>query len=61
LKNQGTSVEGKTWLARGALIFSQFYDSAYALGEYLAERLDEPIGLYANAAASKLFEGGKTP
>jgi superfamily II DNA/RNA helicase len=41
------------------LIFSQFYDSAYALAEYLLKRFDEPIGLYANSSASKLFEGGK--
>ncbi len=41
------------------LIFSQFYDSAYALAEYLVKHFDEPIGLYANSSASKLFEGGK--
>ncbi|MDW7774361.1 MAG: phospholipase D-like domain-containing protein [Desulfobulbaceae bacterium] len=51
--------EGRTWLDRGVLIFSQFYDSAYALAEYLVKSIDEPIGLYANSSASKLFEGGK--
>ena len=51
--------EGQTWRERGVLIFSQYYDSAYALGEYLVEHVDEPIGLYANSSASKLFEGGK--
>lgn len=51
--------EGETWLERGVLIFSQFYDSAYALAEYLPQHLDQPIGLYANSSASKLFEGGK--
>jgi len=51
--------EGKTWLERGVLIFSQFYDSAYALAEYLVKSIEEPIGLYANTSASKLFEGGK--
>lgn len=51
--------EGQTWLERGVLIFSQYYDSAYALGQYLIQHIDEPIGLYANSSASKLFEGGK--
>ena len=51
--------EGHTWLERGTLIFSQFYDSAYALCEYLAKCFDEPIGLYANTSASKRFEDGK--
>ena len=51
--------EGQNWLERGVLIFSQFYDSAYALAEYLLKHFDEPIGLYANSSASKLFEGGK--
>lgn len=51
--------EGLTWLDRGVLIFSQFYDSAYALAEYLVKSIDEPLGLYANSSASKLFEGGK--
>jgi superfamily II DNA or RNA helicase len=51
--------EGRTWLDRGVLIFSQFYDSAYALCEYLVKHIEEPIGLYTNSSASKLFEGGK--
>lgn len=51
--------EGRTWLDRGVLIFSQFYDSAYALAEYLIKHIDEPIGLYTNSSASKLFEDGK--
>lgn len=51
--------EGRTWSERGVLIFSQFYDSAYALAEYLLQHFDEPIGLYASSSASKLFEGGK--
>jgi len=51
--------EGQKWLDRGVLIFSQFYDSAYALAEYLLKHVDESIGLYANSSASKLFEGGK--
>lgn len=51
--------EGRHWLERGVLIFSQFYDSAYALAEYLVKHIDVPIGLYTNSSASKLFEGGK--
>ena len=51
--------EGQTWRERGVLIFSQYYDSAYALGQFLVGHVDEPIGLYANSSASKLFEGGK--
>ena len=47
------------WIDRGVLIFSQFYDSAYALAEYLLRHFNEPIGLYANSSASKLFEDGK--
>ncbi len=48
--------ENSSWLDRGVLIFSQFYDSAYALCEYLSQHIQEPIGLYANSSASKLFE-----
>jgi SNF2 family DNA or RNA helicase len=51
--------EGQKWIDRGVLIFSQFYDSAYALAEYLLRHFDESIGLYANTSASKLFENGK--
>jgi superfamily II DNA or RNA helicase len=51
--------EGRTWLERGVLIFTQFYDSAFALAEYLLRHMDEPIGLYTNSSASKLFEAGK--
>ena len=51
--------EARSWLDRGVLIFSQFYDSAYALADYLVKHIDEPIGLYTNSSASKLFEGGK--
>ncbi|MFH7321603.1 helicase-related protein [Desulfurivibrio sp. D14AmB] len=51
--------EGLSWLERGVLIFTQFYDSAYALAEYLVKHLDQPIGLYTNSSASKLFADGK--
>jgi hypothetical protein len=48
-----------TWLDRGVLIFSQYYDSAFALCEFLATRVESSIGLYANSSSSKLFENGK--
>jgi hypothetical protein len=51
--------EGKTWKERGVLIFTQFYDSAFALAAYLVKHIDEPIGLYTNSSASKLFEKGE--
>ena len=51
--------EDSTWLNRGALVFSQYYDSAFALCPFLSSRLEKPLGLYANSSASKLFEEGK--
>lgn len=54
-----TEFDSISWLERGVLIFSQFYDSAYALCEFLAQRIELPIGLYANSSSSKLFEDGK--
>jgi len=55
----GDDFEGQTWSERGILIFSQYYDSAYALCQFLSEHVNEPIGLYTNSSSSKLFEGGK--
>jgi len=51
--------EGATWVERGVLIFSQYFDSAFALCEFLSGHIGEPIGLYANSSSSKLFEEGK--
>ena len=51
--------EGDTWLDRGVLIFTQYYDSALALCQFLAPRLAMPIGLYGNSSSSKLFADGK--
>lgn len=51
--------EGRTWLERGVLIFSQFFDSAYALCEYLLKHFKEDIGLYAGGESSKLFQDGR--
>jgi len=54
-----SAFEGSTWRDRGVLIFSQFYDSAYALAEFLVKHIEESIGLYTNSSASKLFDAGK--
>lgn len=51
--------DGQKWVERGVLIFTQFYDSAYALAEYLQKHFDEPIGLYSNSSSSKLLEAGR--
>lgn len=51
--------EGQSWLERGVLIFSQFYDSAHALCEYLIQHFGEDIGLYASSDGSRLFQDGK--
>lgn len=51
--------EGQKWIERGVLIFSQFYDSAFALAEYLLKYFDEPIGLYSSSSSSKLLEAGR--
>ena len=59
LETLTSDFEGKTWLELGSLVFSQYYDSAFALCEFLAGRLTEPIGLFAGSTSSKLFEGGK--
>ncbi|OIP44015.1 MAG: DEAD/DEAH box helicase [Deltaproteobacteria bacterium CG23_combo_of_CG06-09_8_20_14_all_60_8] len=48
--------EGKTWLEHGCIIFSQYYDTAYSLGEELAKSLaGEVIGVYAGTGKSGLF------
>ena len=51
--------ERQTWLERGVLIFTQYFDSAYALAHFLSGHIDEPIGLYTNSSSSKFFDGGK--
>jgi ERCC4-related helicase len=48
--------DGKTWLEHGCIIFSQYYDTAYSLGEELAKALDgEVVGVYAGTGKSGLF------
>jgi superfamily II DNA/RNA helicase len=50
-------VEG--WKERGVIIFSQYYDTASWVADSLAARYpDIPIGLYAGASKSRLYEKG---
>ena len=50
--------DDKTWLEHGCIIFSQYYDTVYAMGVELAKLLpNEPIGVYAGAGKSGLFKG----
>lgn len=45
------------WLQKGCIIFSQYYDSVAWLAEKLVEHFpEEPIGIYAGAGRSCLFE-----
>lgn len=47
---------GRTWLEHGCIIFSQYYDTAFALGAELARTLPgEPVAVYAGAGKSVLF------
>jgi len=47
------------WLDRGCIIFSQYYDSAFWVGQRLSRKLpDEAIALYAGASRSGLFRDG---
>jgi superfamily II DNA or RNA helicase len=50
--------DDRTWLEHGCIIFSQYYDTVYAMGTELAKLLpNEPIGVYAGAGKSGLFKG----
>lgn len=54
----GFRSEGKTWLEHGCIVFSQYYDTAYALGSELAKQLEgEIVSVYAGAGKSGLFRG----
>ena len=49
--------DGKTWLEHGCIIFSQYYDTTYAIASELAKLLpNEAIGVYAGAGKSGLFK-----
>jgi len=50
--------EGKTWLEHGCIVFSQYYDTTYAIASELAKLLpNEAIGIYAGTGKSGLFKG----
>lgn len=50
--------EGKTWLEHGCIIFSQYYDTAFAVAEELAKSaVSETVGVYAGAGKSGFFKG----
>ncbi|MFZ1242436.1 MAG: phospholipase D-like domain-containing anti-phage protein [Anaerolineae bacterium] len=49
-------VEGKTWLEHGAIIFSQYYDTARWIAAELAGTLPgEPVAVYAGLGKSGLY------
>lgn len=51
--------EGRAWLEHGCIVFSQYYDTAFALGDDLARLLaGEPVGVYAGTGRSGIFRGG---
>lgn len=50
--------EGRTWLEHGCIVFSQYYDTARALGADLAGMLPtEPVAIYAGVGKSGIFRG----
>jgi superfamily II DNA/RNA helicase len=52
--------EGRTWLEHGCIVFSQYYDTAFSVGEALAKMLPrEPVGVYAGAGKSGMFRDGE--
>jgi len=54
-------LENEKWLNYGVIIFSQYYDTAAWVAQQLALRYqDLPIGLYAGASRSKLFNQGES-
>ena len=47
------------WLETGCIIFSQYYDSVYWLGQTLSRSLpEETVALYASASRSGILRGG---
>ena len=54
-------LDTEKWLSHGVIIFSQYYDTALWVAKNLAAKYpDMPVGLYAGASRSKLFEEGKS-
>ncbi|EQD57203.1 helicase domain protein, partial [mine drainage metagenome] len=53
-------IEGKTWLAHGSIIFSQYYDTVHWVAQELANALPgEPIGVYAGFGKSGIFRNNE--
>ena len=49
------------WLERGCILFSQYYDTAYWVGQKLAAHHltgSQPVALYAGSGRSFIWEGG---
>ena len=54
----GHRPEGRSWLEHGCIVFSQYYDTALAMGRQLAGLLPgEPVAVYAGTGKSGLFRG----
>jgi superfamily II DNA or RNA helicase len=52
--------EGKTWLAHGCIIFSQYFDTVRSLAIELAAALPgEPVAIYAGAGKSGIYRDGE--
>ena len=52
----GHRTEGRSWLEHGCIVFSQYYDTVFAMGRQLAGLLPgEPVAVYAGAGKSGLF------
>jgi len=52
-------LDSPRWLELGCIIFSQYYDTAYWVGQSLANKLPkEPIALYAGTDRSGIFRDG---
>ena len=52
-------LEKEQWLKHGVIIFSQYYDTARWVADSLAARYpDQPVGLYAGAGRSRLYQQG---
>ena len=52
-------LKNESWLELGVIIFSQYYDTAQWLADELAAHYPaEPLGLYAGAGRSRLYQQG---
>jgi SNF2 family DNA or RNA helicase len=53
-------LENEKWSSHGAIIFSQYYDTAKWMADELAKKYpDQAIGLYAGASRSRLYQAGE--